>query len=535
MKTAPAGPHHAALAHRLHEFRQRAGLTFAELAERTTALGDPALAVSAATLKRAAGCRTLPKQTTVVAYARGCGATPEEERRALRLWARARAKDRGILRQLHPPAVHNIRSRREFTAALAAVYESAGAPPLRTVQQRAGTVPQPAGVAYESEVFLLPLGTCWRIANRRIKLPAWKHCQARRPAQEPVRLRTAQRSRPRHRARRDPRVRRRLRTARADDVCLPRAVFPVPEGPRVPAQQTTRARLNRRGERNRHCPRPPQSGYGPKVLTPRRAGAWRGVDGGRYAVLQYAPMAALICLASAGLTVCALLLNRACATSSTFGDLPLRAEHWLRVLSMALSGSATRAGFTLRSAASRSVRAWPVGAAGMPATATGSDALDAVGEALDAVAEGVGVLAGLVLPSSLLPHAVSVAARARAASVVMVARFMWSPGGADSSRDATREGPKWLHGTCACRRRCASVFRQGRPSDLPTSPTGLVSCPSAPARARDPDRGFRHSTLRRTFRVPIASRRRALAWHGRARTRGAPNGNMPPAQILYPR
>ncbi|MFF4442622.1 helix-turn-helix domain-containing protein [Streptomyces sp. NPDC001621] len=178
MKTAPAGPHHAALAHRLHEFRQRAGLTFAELAERIAALGDPALAVSAATLKRAAGCRTLPKQTTVVAYARGCGATPAEERRALRLWARARAKDRGILRQLHPPAVHNIRTRREFTAALAAAYESAGAPPLRTVQQRAGTVPQPVGVACESEVFLLPLGTCWRIANRKTKLPAWKHCEA---------------------------------------------------------------------------------------------------------------------------------------------------------------------------------------------------------------------------------------------------------------------------------------------------------------------------------------------------------------------
>ncbi|MFI5689119.1 helix-turn-helix domain-containing protein [Streptomyces sp. NPDC051636] len=178
VKTAAAGPLHAALAHRLHEFRQRAGLTFAELAERTAALGDPALAVSAATLKRAAGCRTLPKQTTVVAYARGCGATPEEERRALRLWARARAKDRGILRQLHLPAVHNIRTRREFTAALAAVYESIGAPPLRTVQQRAGTVPQPAGVACESEVFLLPLGTCWRIANRKIKLPAWKHCEA---------------------------------------------------------------------------------------------------------------------------------------------------------------------------------------------------------------------------------------------------------------------------------------------------------------------------------------------------------------------
>ncbi|MDX5570205.1 helix-turn-helix transcriptional regulator [Streptomyces sp. ID05-04B] len=178
VKTVPAGPHHAVLAYHLQELRQRAGLTFAELAQRTAVLGNPDLAVSAATLKRAAGCRSLPKQNTVLAYARGCGATPQEERKALHLWARARARGRGILHQLRPPAVHNIRTRREFTSALAAVYETIGAPPLRTVQQRAGTVPQPAGSACDSEVFLLPLGTLWGIANRKIKLPAWKHCEA---------------------------------------------------------------------------------------------------------------------------------------------------------------------------------------------------------------------------------------------------------------------------------------------------------------------------------------------------------------------
>ncbi|WP_176741444.1 helix-turn-helix transcriptional regulator [Streptomyces sp. LUP30] len=178
MKTVPASPHHAGLAQYLEGLRQRAGFTFAELAERTAVLGNPDWAVSAATLKRAAGCRSLPKQNTVVAYVRGCGATPQEERKALLLWARARAKGRGILHQLRAPAVHNIRTRREFTAALAAVYEAIGAPPLRTVQQRAGTVPQPAGTACESQVFLLPLGTLWGIANRKIKLPAWKHCEA---------------------------------------------------------------------------------------------------------------------------------------------------------------------------------------------------------------------------------------------------------------------------------------------------------------------------------------------------------------------
>ena len=178
VRTAPAGSPGAALGSMLENLRQRAQLTFAELAERTAALSDPALAVSAATLKRAAGGHALPKETTVVAYVRGCDATPQQEHKALQLWRRARAKDRGILRQLHAPGVDNIRTRQDFTAALAAVYEGAGAPPLRTVQQRAGTVPQPNGVPRKREVFLLPLGTLCRIVHRKVKLPAWNHCEA---------------------------------------------------------------------------------------------------------------------------------------------------------------------------------------------------------------------------------------------------------------------------------------------------------------------------------------------------------------------
>ncbi|GGV29931.1 hypothetical protein GCM10010260_83120 [Streptomyces filipinensis] len=178
VRTAPVGSPGAALGSMLENLRQQAQLTFADLAERTAALGDPALAVSAATLKRAAGGHTLPKETTVVAYVRGCGATPQQEHNALQLRKRARAKDRGILRQLHAPGVHSIRTRQDFTAALAAVYEDAGAPPLRTVQLRAGTVAQPDGVPSECEVFLLPLGTLCRIVNRKVKLPAWNHCEA---------------------------------------------------------------------------------------------------------------------------------------------------------------------------------------------------------------------------------------------------------------------------------------------------------------------------------------------------------------------
>ncbi|MGW2892589.1 helix-turn-helix domain-containing protein [Streptomyces griseoruber] len=178
VRTAPTSSPGAALGAMLKNLRQRAQLTFAELAERTAALGDPALAVSAATLKRAAGGHALPKESTVVAYVRGCDATPQQEHKALQLWRRARAKNRGILRQLHAPGVDNIRTRQDFTAALTAVYEGAGAPPLRTVQQRAGTVPQPNGVASEREVFLLPLGTLFRIVHRKVKLPAWNHCEA---------------------------------------------------------------------------------------------------------------------------------------------------------------------------------------------------------------------------------------------------------------------------------------------------------------------------------------------------------------------
>ncbi|GGR09972.1 hypothetical protein [Streptomyces pilosus] len=113
-----------------------------------------------------------------MAYVRGCEATLEQECKALKLWRRARAKERGILRLLHAPGVHSIRTRQDFTAALAAVYEGTGAPPLRTVQQRAGTVPQPDGAPGGREVFLLPLGTLWRIVHRKIKLPTWNQCEA---------------------------------------------------------------------------------------------------------------------------------------------------------------------------------------------------------------------------------------------------------------------------------------------------------------------------------------------------------------------
>ncbi|MFF0794726.1 hypothetical protein [Streptomyces spiralis] len=165
----PAGPRRAELLAYLNRLRQEAGLTFAGLAERTTALGGPAPALSAATLKRAAGCLTVPKETTVVAFVRGCDATAEQERRALQLWRRARAEERGILAALRPPAIGNIRTRADFAAALAAEYEKAGAPVLRTLQQRAGTV---------GDVFVLPISTAWRIVHRGGHPSDWNQCAA---------------------------------------------------------------------------------------------------------------------------------------------------------------------------------------------------------------------------------------------------------------------------------------------------------------------------------------------------------------------
>lgn len=63
-----------------------------------------------------------------------------------------------------------------------------------------------------------------------------------------------------------------------------------------------------------------------------------------------------------------------------------------------LVGVGDQGGVDPRSAASRSVGTWPVGAAGMPATADGWDALDPVGDALGAVAEGAGFCSGRVVP-----------------------------------------------------------------------------------------------------------------------------------------
>ncbi|MEU1056958.1 transposase [Streptomyces sp. NPDC005876] len=85
-----------------------------------------------------AGRREVPVERAVMAYVRACGVGGEEE--ALRLWRAARAESRGRLCGLRAPHVDSIHTRAALFAALAAVYERAGAPgPARTA---AGVVGQ---------------------------------------------------------------------------------------------------------------------------------------------------------------------------------------------------------------------------------------------------------------------------------------------------------------------------------------------------------------------------------------------------------
>lgn len=172
--TAPSGTrrssrHHAHLTALLRALKDRCRLTFSELAERTAQ--DESGAVSASTLKRAAGGRTLPQEDVVTAYVRACGATMEDELEALQRWRAARAEERGILADLHAPAVRSIRTPADLDAALAAAYERAGAPPLRVLQERATT-----GEA--DGTLLLPLTTLWRITRREARPATWEQCAA---------------------------------------------------------------------------------------------------------------------------------------------------------------------------------------------------------------------------------------------------------------------------------------------------------------------------------------------------------------------
>ncbi|MFJ5552503.1 helix-turn-helix domain-containing protein [Streptomyces sp. NPDC093225] len=145
-----AVPERAQLAEWLRARRQESGLTYDELA---TATG-----LSAATLKRAASGRDLPRRETVLAFLQATGG--DYEAFTLGLWLKARIADRGRLRTLRrPPTPALISHRSELSAALEYLYEACGAPSLRELQQRAGGS------------HVLPVSTAARVVSRQA-LPA---------------------------------------------------------------------------------------------------------------------------------------------------------------------------------------------------------------------------------------------------------------------------------------------------------------------------------------------------------------------------
>lgn len=134
-----------------------------------TGQGYRALAVRAGchatTLQRAASSEAVPKLQTVLNYARACDASPDEARH---LWKRARYEQtrraRGG-RGRPAPRPEFIRDFVDLEAALVDLYEKAGSPAFRTMEQRAG------------RYGLLPRSTAHRITNKQAmphNLPQFK-------------------------------------------------------------------------------------------------------------------------------------------------------------------------------------------------------------------------------------------------------------------------------------------------------------------------------------------------------------------------
>ncbi|GLX20481.1 IclR family transcriptional regulator domain-containing protein [Streptomyces lavendulae] len=124
-------PIRAALALVLRGTRDRADLTYAELAHRT--------GISAARLKRAASGSKVPTLATVMGFLAGCGATQQEVVRATVLHERADRKPCGaVARELIEPA--RLSTRGELNSALVSLHRNAGSPSYRQMQRKSGGV-----------------------------------------------------------------------------------------------------------------------------------------------------------------------------------------------------------------------------------------------------------------------------------------------------------------------------------------------------------------------------------------------------------
>ncbi|WP_407841369.1 helix-turn-helix domain-containing protein [Streptomyces sp. DSM 116496] len=117
------------LAALLRKHRQAAGLTYEQLAART--------GLSSATLKRAAAGKRTPSETVVMKFVGGCDVSKSDVLASRIGWARARLEERGFSDH-RVPTPGLIASRGELSRAIVDLYERAGAPPLRLMQERAG-------------------------------------------------------------------------------------------------------------------------------------------------------------------------------------------------------------------------------------------------------------------------------------------------------------------------------------------------------------------------------------------------------------
>ncbi|MFE0458529.1 helix-turn-helix domain-containing protein [Kitasatospora sp. NPDC058965] len=125
------------LAQWLRSLRERSGLTYSQLAHKTSQAGMP---VSTSTLWRADGGRSTPTWAVAEAYTRACGGSVRE---AERLWIRARSSPQGrkavatAMSARPVKALRYITERAELLHAMSRLRLRAGNPSLRELEQRA--------------------------------------------------------------------------------------------------------------------------------------------------------------------------------------------------------------------------------------------------------------------------------------------------------------------------------------------------------------------------------------------------------------
>ncbi|MFG2895230.1 helix-turn-helix transcriptional regulator [Streptomyces sp. NPDC048248] len=110
----------------LRAVRQRAGLTYTQLAERTD--------YHPTTLQRAADGTRVPAAHVVGAYARACNASPDEAERLRRAASAPRIKDAPA----EPGGLRIAASNDSLRQAMIRLREQAGQPSLRELERRAG-------------------------------------------------------------------------------------------------------------------------------------------------------------------------------------------------------------------------------------------------------------------------------------------------------------------------------------------------------------------------------------------------------------